>query len=293
MTRLLAALGLCVAAGAVAVLAQPTFRAGVDVVRIDVAVMNGLAPVPGLTADNFAVSDNGVTQELESVSLDAVPLSMTLVLDTSGSMAGERIDDLIEAVTTLAKKLQPADAAALITFSEPMRFLVPMTRERQPLLSALAGLVATGYTSLNDAVFMGLQMRPIDPGETRPVLIVFSDGQDSSSWLSSVQLIEAARRSRMLALVVELIGADAGGVSRSSDVLRDLASATGGRHWVAQNSRDLGGLFNKAIDELRSRYLLTYVPKGVAREGWHDVKVTLKGARGEVTARPGYFAAPQ
>jgi VWFA-related protein len=292
MKRLLTVVGLCVAAS-VAVLGQPTFRAGVDVVRIDAAVLNGLAPVPGLTVDNFVVSDNGVVQELESVSLDAVPLSLTLVLDTSGSMVGERIHDLIDAVITLAKELRPQDSASLITFSEPMRFLVPMTRERTPLLTALSGIVADGYTSLNDAVFMGLQMRPVDVGETRPVLLVFSDGVDSSSWLSSAQLIESARRSRMLTLVVELVGSSDGGPVRSSDVLRDLASASGGRHWVAQNSRDLRSLFDKALNELRSRYLLTYVPKGVAREGWHDVKVTLKGARGDVTARPGYFAAPQ
>ena len=292
MRRLLAVVGICIAA-TVAVLGQPTFRASVDVVRIDAAVMNGLAPVPGLTVDNFVVSDNGVVQELESVSLDAVPLSLTMVLDTSGSMMGERIHDLISAVTTLSKELRPQDSAALITFSEPMRFLVPMTRERAPLLTALSRIVADGYTSLNDAVFMGLQMRPVDVGETRPVLLVFSDGVDSSSWLSSAQLIESARRSRMLTLVVELVGSNDGGPVRSSAVLRDLASASGGRHWVAQNSRDLRSLFDKALNELRARYLLTYVPKGVSREGWHDVKVTLKGARGEVTARPGYFAAPQ
>lgn len=290
MTRAFVAAVAFVATCTAAVIGQPTFRAGVDVVRIDAAVLNGLTPVPGLTLDNFVVSDNGVVQELESVSLDAVPLSLTMVLDTSGSMMGGRIHDLVDAVTTLAKELRPQDSAALMTFSEPIRFLVPMTRDRAPLLSALSGLVADGHTSLNDAVFVGLQMRPVDVGETRPVLLVFSDGVDSSSWLSSAQLIESTRRSRMLTLVVELTG---GNDLRSSDVLRDLASAGGGRYWMAQNSRDLRSLFDKALNELRSRYLLTYVPKGVVREGWHDVKVTLKGARGDVTARPGYFAAPQ
>ena len=62
---------------------------------------------------------------------------------------------------------------------------------------------------------------------------------------------------------------------------------------VAQSSRDLRDLFGRVLNELRSRYLLTYTPKGGTREGWHDVRVTLKGARGEVTARPGYFIATQ
>ena len=62
-----------------------------------------------------------------------------------------------------------------------------------------------------------------------------------------------------------------------------------GGNWVADKASDLNNLFGKALNELRARYLLTYSLTGRKREGWHDVKVTLKGARGEVTARPGYF----
>jgi Ca-activated chloride channel family protein len=291
MTRAVALAMLLMIGGAV-LFGQPTFRASVDLVRIDVSVMNGLLPVNGLTIDQFAVSDNGVPQDLDSVSLDVVPLSLTILLDTSESMAGERLRDLIDAANTLVKGLRQEDAAALITFSQPMHFLVPMTHDRAPLLAALGGLVATGFTSLNDAAFMAMQLRPLDPGDTRPVLLVFSDGQDSSSWLSTDQLIEATRRSRMLTHVVELIGAPLA-MMPPSEVLGELASAGGGRRWSAQSSRDLRDLFGKVLNELRSRYLLTYVPKGVARDGWHDVKVTLKGARGEVTARPGYFAGEQ
>ena len=78
----------------------------------------------------------------------------------------------------------------------------------------------------------------------------------------------------------------------SRRVLDDLADAGGGRRWSASSSRDLRELFARVLEELRSRYLLTYSPTGVAREGWHDVKVTLKGARGDVIARPGYFVTP-
>lgn len=76
---------------------------------------------------------------------------------------------------------------------------------------------------------------------------------------------------------------------RPSELLRNLAKAGGGRHWAAQKPSDLNDLFGKALNELRARYLLTYTPTGVTRQGWHDVKVTLKNARGDVTARPGYY----
>jgi hypothetical protein len=156
----------------------------------------------------------------------------------------------------------------------------------------LTGLNAAGFTSLNDAAFLAMQLRPIETADSRPVVLVFSDGHDNTSWLTAAQLLEATRRSRTLTHVVELVGASTGTVFRPSDVLGELASAGGGRRWIAQSSRDLRDLFGKVLNELRSRYLLTYTPKAVTREGWHDVKVTLKGARGDVTARPGYFVAP-
>ena len=92
---------------------QPLFKSGVDVVRIDVSVMQGGTPVAGLTAANFPVTDNGIPQALDSVSLDRVPLSLTMVFDTSSSLAGERLSGLISAGNDLVKALRPEDGASL------------------------------------------------------------------------------------------------------------------------------------------------------------------------------------
>jgi VWFA-related protein len=273
---------------------QPTFRAAVDVVRVDVSVMNGIVPVAGLTRDHFVVTDNGVPQKLDSVSLDSVPLDLMMVLDTSGSLAGDRLANLIEAANGLVKSLRAEDRVSLVTFSEPVKLAVKATRDRAPIVAALTGLTADGSTSVNDAIFLALQMRPVDTGEARSVLLLFSDGRDTSSWLRSDQVIEATKRSGMLVHVVELVSDEwlgfRGTEIRPSAFLGTLADQGGGRRWFAKSSRDLRELFGKALNELRARYLLTYSPNGVSREGWHDVKVTLKNARGEVTARPGYFA---
>ena len=267
---------------------QPTFRTNVDVVTIDVSVMNGNTAVSGLTIDEFAVTDNGVQQTLDSVSLDKVPLSLVLVLDTSGSLEGERLERLIDAVSHLVKTLRADDAASLLKFSEPIRLEVPATLERAPLVEAIGRLEAKGATSLNDAIFVGLQLRPADAAASRPVVLVFSDGHDTASWLTNEQVLEATRRSGAIVHVVELVPDM---YSRQSPILQRLAEAGGGRRWRAASPADLRNLFGRVLDELRARYLLTYSPKGVATEGWHDVKVTLKGARGDVTARPGYYVA--
>jgi len=290
----IAALVLLISVAVIRAEQQPTFRGGVDVVRIDVSVMNGLNPVAGLTATNFVVTDNGVPQTLDSVSLDTVPLNLMMVLDTSGSLAGERLTHLIDAMNGLVNSLRPEDTTSLMTFSEPVRLAVKPTRDRAPLVAALSGLTADGATSMNDAVFLALQLRPADADQSRPVLLLFSDGRDTSSWLNSDHVIEATKRSGMVVHVVELIADQWIGMRgvemRPSAFLGTLADTGGGRRWFAKSSRDLRELFGKALNELRARYLLTYSPAGVSREGWHDVKVTLTNARGDVTARPGYFA---
>jgi VWFA-related protein len=285
-------LSLCAAIVALQVLAtaaqQPVFRSRIDAVRVDVSVMDGLTPVANLTAQNFAIEDNGIAQTIDSVSLDRVPLSLMLVVDTSGSLNGEPLAQLIDAATDLVKALRSDDSAALMTFSEPIRLAVPLTRSRDALLKELAALKAGGATSLHDAVFLALQLRAPDASESRPVMLAFSDGADTSSWLSRDQTIEAARRSGMLIHVVELSELPGG-----TAFGRELAKAGGGRSWPATSGRGLRELFGKVLDELRARYLITYYPSSVTTAGWHDVKVTLKGARGQVTARPGYFAGAQ
>ncbi len=268
---------------------QPVFRAAVNLVRVDVSVMDGVRPVPGLTVRNFELTDEGVVQKIESVSLDTVPLSLTLVLDTSGSLHGEPLVDLVDAARGLVESLRPDDAAGLATFSEPIRLSVPLSTDRRDLFSGINALKAAGATALHDAVFLALQRRPADTGATRPVMLVFSDGLDTASWLTPEQVLEAARRSGMLIHVVELGRAPGEMVSFA----RSLAEAGGGRRWSAQSPRELRELFGRVLNELRARYLLTYYPAGVSLDGWHDVKVSLKQARGDVTARPGYFIAPQ
>ena len=279
---------LAAVAAALSATQQPIFKSGVDFVRVDASVMNGRSAVGGLTRDHFVITDNGVRQTIDSVSLDRVPLSLMLVLDTSESLLGQPIAALIAATRRVIDNLRPDEAATLITFSDQVRLAVPITRDRAPLLAALTGLTAAGATSINDAIVLALAHRPPQMPESRPVMIVFSDGNDTASWLMSAQALAAVRRAGMLIHVVEL-RPDAG----ATNFAREVAKAGGGRAWSAKSAGALRQLFESVLEELRAGYLITYYPSGVSRYGWHDVKVSLKNARGEVTARPGYFAVPQ
>ena len=279
MTRAFA-FATVVACAAAVVYAQdrPVFRSGIEVVELDVSVTRGGQPVSGLTAQDFALTDNGVAQVIDSVTLDQLPLSVLLALDTSQSVSGDRLRHLVDAGEGLIHALRRDDRAGLLTFSHAIDLAVPMTDDVSQVVQRLRAIEPTGSTALRDAVQIALALRPRD--RTRTLLLVFTDGQDTSSWLSASEVLDSARRAAVVVHVVRV---------QSDPFLDRLADVTGGRTWSATSDRQLRELFTRALEEMRARYLVTYTPRGVSRPGWHALKVKVKSGGADVTTRPGYF----
>src|SRR5215831_16223342 len=103
----------------------PTFRSGVDAVQLDVAVTRDGRPVSGLTGTDFIVTDNGRRQTAMATMMSDVPLRVTLVLDVSASVRGERLSHLTAAAQMLSDRLRSGDEVALITFSNLVQLRVP------------------------------------------------------------------------------------------------------------------------------------------------------------------------
>jgi hypothetical protein len=114
------------------------------------------------------------------------------------------------------------------------------------------------------------------------LVLVFTDGHDTASWLTEAAVIDSARRIGVVVHAVRVAG---------DPFLDRLAEAAGGRTWSATSDRQLRELFTRALDEMRALYLLPYPPGGVSRPGWHELKVKLNTGSADVTARPGYFVA--
>jgi len=278
MTRRQLSLTAALLAAGSAIAAGQTFRGGVDLVEVDISVMRGSVPVADLTVDNFVVTDNGVRQDVTAAKLD-LPLRVTLVLDVSESVAGERLSGLVKASNGLVNALKAEDQASLVTFSHRAHLQVPMTSSFEVLRGALTSLSAAGGTSLRDAVYLAMTAQGHEGA--RRLLLVFSDGADTASWLANAQVIEAARRSSVVIHVVRF------GIE---EFLDRLADETGGRTWSAGSNRQLEELFTRALNEMRARYVLTYSVRAPNKTGWHKIQVGLRNARGDVTARPGYMA---
>ncbi len=257
---------------------QVPFRSQVEVAEVDVAVTRGGATVAGLTAGNFVVTDNGVIQEVTAALLGAEPLRVTLVLDVSKSVSGSRLTSLIKASSGMVRALGPEDQASLITFAHQVALRVPMSSQFDEITSVLTGLSGSGATALRDAVYLGLANASDD--RSRALVLVFSDGLDTASFLTSDAVFESARRSNAVVHAVHFL---------PDKFLGHLTEATGGRTWSAGSDRQLEELFRRVLDEMRARYRLTYSPAGPQKPGWHQIKVSLKGARGDVIAKQGYF----
>lgn len=255
-----------------------------DVVLVDVAVTRGHRPVAGLTADDFVLTDNGVAQPIDQVTTGGAPLSILLVLDTSDSVAGDKLARLTAAARAVLRATRPGDRVALITFSHVVRIQVGLTDQLARIDTALDCLAAGGATSLNDAIQIALGVRPA--ADSRPVMLLFTDGQDTASWLSAAQLLDTVRRGDRVIHAMHL--ADAIRVSEVRALDR-LTLASGGQRWPADAASGLSASFVQALDDMRARYVLAFSPAGVLRPGWHELKVRLARTQGEVKARLGYY----
>jgi VWFA-related protein len=258
------------------------FSKRVEVVRLDVLVTRERAPVRGLGAADFEVRDNGVVQTIDYLGFDEVPLNVVLALDTSRSVEGQPLAELRAAGHAVLDALKPADRSGLVLFGAA----VAPSRELTAELSTLHGMLdrspAAGQTSLIDGAFAGLMLGTADTG--RSMLLAFSDGADTASWLTSDAVIDAAKRSDVVVSSVVT------GSARSTTFLRSLASATGGYVLEIKSTSDLQTQFLRLLDEYRLRYLMSYTPRGVAASGWHRLEVKVKRPSTTVKVRPGYLA---
>jgi VWFA-related protein len=271
---------MALAAAASAGAQPPTFTSKVEAVRVDVLVTDKGNALTDLGRNDFEVFDNGVLQQIDFVSYEQIPLNVVLAFDMSDSVAGDRLQHLRSAGAAVLAALKREDQAGLVTFSNPVVLGSALTTDRAPVREALDAAAGAGNTALVDGVYAGLALGESDVGRT--LLIVFSDGLDTVSWLTPAAVLEIAKRSDAVVYAISTGRA-------KPEFLRDLTSFTGGRLFEAEKTANLGAIFLDVLQEFRHRYLLSYTPRGVAPNGWHRLEVRVK-RKATVKARPGYLA---
>lgn len=294
---------------------QRTFRTTTEAVLVDVMVTRGITPMQGLTVADFEVRDSGTLQKPELLSLESMPVDVSIALDVSGSLTGTRLSPLKDAARAAVATLRPMDRARLLSFSNEIRVGTEWSHERAPIIEAINALAPSGWTSLMDATFAALSL-PAEPGR-RSLLLLCTDGFDTSSWLSPLDVLKVSESSWTTVYAVS-----AGTVSKvpsmSFDFRRYLAPVdmapmpasgqrdqlvsdpglsrylflpvivtdTGGEMLHAKGG-DLRATFLDVLSRFNKRYLLSYTPTNT-RTGWHPIDVRVKDRSLTVTARRGY-----
>ncbi len=261
---------------------QPTFSAKRESVRVDVLVTDRGKVVTGLGASDFEVRDNGVPQTIDLVSFQQIPLNVFLAFDVSASVSGERLTHLQTAGHALLDRLATEDRSALLTFSHTILLREGLTGATGRVRQALSDVQPSGDTALVDGAYTAIMLDPENGG--RNLLLIFSDGLDTASWLRADRVLESAKRSDIVAYGVSARGLE------ESKFLEDLTELTGGATLKIESTKDLSATFLKILDEFRQRYLISYSPTGVPRDGWHRLDVRVKNRRLTIKARAGYQA---
>ena len=260
---------------------QPRFSSGTLGVHVDVLVTRGNAYVGGLTAADFELRDNGVLQTVDVIDPADVPINAVLAFDLSASTIGRKFADLVAASRTLLDGLKPDDRAALTTFNHAVAPRVPLTGDFSKIASTLQQIEPEGNTAVLDGIYAALMTTQAEPG--RSLVVVCSDGRDTASWLDTDEVVESAKRSNAVVYAV------AAGSARRWEALKNVTDTTGGHTIEIESSKDLAGQFRRILEDFRSRYIVTFVPTGVAEGGFHRLDVRVKRGGVTVKARPGYI----
>jgi len=274
-----------------------TLEVTVDVVSVTAVVFDKAGrPVRGLGTKDVQLFENGVKQEVsyfrEASSLgdpsERVPLSIVLVLDTSGSMK-PNMHFLQEAVLNFLYKLEEIDTALLVSFNESVKGSAEFTGDTDRLERFVEGLQAWGGTSLYDAIHYSLGRIKDAPG--RKALVIFSDGADTTSQLQDKDVVDYARAVEATVYSIGFKG-EGGGLMSSSPrgFLRKIATETGGQFFAPDKVGELIKVFNEISNELKNHYLLAYTPTKEPDGTWREIALKVNRPDTEVRVRKGYFS---
>lgn len=283
---------------AATVAAQDTvIRVNVRLVRMLVTVKDGNGQLIGsLNKSDFAVTDNGVSQEIAVFERQTEqPLNVSVLVDTSASTGIDwpyEKDSVSRFLKALLGEGNPLDSASLYSFNWEVRQLWGFTRNFALLDQKLKGMKSEGGTSLYDAISFGAQ--DLERREGRHVLVIVTDGGDTTSVYDFHRALESAQRADAMIypVLVMPITNDAGRNIGGENALTTLAAGTGGRVFKPTlRASELDLAFSTILRELRTQYLLGFYPRDVppTKDRFHMLKVNVTGKNLRVSTRSGYY----
>ncbi len=227
-----------------------------------------------------------------------IPFTAALLIDSSTSMTGERLDSALDGARTFFRSMRPLDEAKLVLFADRQRLETPFTSVPAVLDLALSGASAGGGTAINDALYFAIDR--LAPRSGRRVIILLSDGGEIASVLSMSWIRKRLEAEPMALYWVRLrreeerqgparrwsIWRDAEGHERELEGLQRAVEESGGRIAVIDSIDQVAGALGEILDELRNQYVLGYYSENPDANAWRGVSVDVRGG-GRVRVQKG------
>jgi Ca-activated chloride channel family protein len=278
---------------------SPVFPVGLEMVNLTISVRDAQGHlINDLEEPHFVVYEDGRPQQIqlfaravESGKEDALALDLGLLFDTSESMIKE-LRFAQEAASRFLESIPRARDLLTIFFDQDIRVSRYDSEHQQGLMQRIFEAKGGGNTALRDAIVVYVSRVSDSPG--RKILVLFSDGEDSTSAISLQDMLALVRSSNVTIYPVAFTGSFAAGSNRAlsaRNFLGHLADLTGGQLFAPHTSKDLPDVYDQILDELKSQYVIGYVPDNPKRDGkYRKLRVEVSVPELKVRCRPGYTA---
>jgi Ca-activated chloride channel family protein len=288
--RVALALPFCLSVAMVAA-QQPTFKSGTQVVSVFTTVTDAQKRlVPDLVQDDFEVLDNEKPQPLVLFENKIQPISVVVMLDTSGSMT-LTIGLLKQAAEEFVARLLPSDSARIGAFNDKIQFNSRFMNDRDQLATDIRNIDYGNGTRLWDA--LGASLDELKDIDGRKVILVFTDGDDTESHNSSLgKVIDRARVDEVMIYAIGLESHYLNITTKPDKGLRKVADETGGGYFELTKTSELSSTFTRVAQELHSQYVLAFTPAMLDGK-IHKLSVRVKKPGMNARARRSYLAGTE
>jgi Ca-activated chloride channel family protein len=268
----------------------------VNLVRILATVKDPSGQLIGtLTKEDFSIFDNGVRQQVALFEHHTEqPLSIALLIDTSGSTARElkyETDSVSRFLKALFSEGNSEDAVELLSFNYQIVRQNNFTHNPSSIERSLKTLRGEAGTCMYDAIYWAA--KDLENREGRKVIVMVTDGGDTTSTKDFHAAVQAAQLADAVIypVLVVPVASDAGRNVGGENALTTMAQWTGGRVFAPTIGAALDRAFSDIIKELRTQYLLGFYPKDVplTKDRFHRLEVKVRRADLQVKARNGYY----
>ncbi len=250
--------------------------------------------VTDLGQDDFVIYDDGRPQPISQFSREYIPLSVVLLLDTSGSMDGEKLDNARRSIVQFLRGLNRGDEAMLIEFRSKPRVVEAFSRSFGQIERDLKRTDARGSTALYDAILVALDQVQSAHNRRRAILLV-SDGINTYGKARLEDTIVGLRRHGVELFAIGLetdLPEEAADKLMTRSVLGQLTRSAGGETFIINDSRELKRVCGMISDQMHNQYSFGYYPPKTVEGEWRTIRLETKirGLR-VVASKAGYYAS--